>query len=175
MTLNRRPFVFVLAILVAGCAHEQILDRSSPGPPAWQLTPPRPSGERVSFVGRSLAVNVLDERHGVNEAIDDAAYQIARSIASDVGGTVSIIDSRKGEQIRGRETTDQSSHSQVVIDVKNIVSGLTHENTYWEKWSVRESSMGSKVRRYKYWVLVSFPKAELDRMREEVKKKLKTR
>ena len=173
------------AALFAGCAHETMLQTSQPGPPAWKLTPPKPSDGKVFFVGRSLGVSVLDERNAINTAIDDAAYQIARAIVADVSGQVTIIDSRKaedrrrggltGEAVRATGNIVRSSHDEVMVDVASVVSGITQENAYWEQWSVREYFRGPKSRRYMYWILVSFPEAELKRCQDDVKKKLKIR
>ena len=162
---------YVLAWLSIGCAGETMVSSSSPMPPNWRLTPPISASDKVFFVGRSLAVNVLDERHGVNEAIDDAAFQIAKAAIADVKGTVSIIDSRGGEAIRGRETTGQPSESTVRVDVAAIVSNIRQEDTYWERWSVREEFMGKEFKRYKYYVLVAIPEAELKHLQDDVKKK----
>lgn len=176
--------VTVLLATSVGCAHQRIIDSSQPVPPSWKLTPPQPSDEKRFFVGRSLGLNVLDEKQAINKAIDDAAYQIARAITADVSGTVEIIDSRKTEDKRRSGLTgdkvvhvirsDQSSHDQVVVNVRGIVIGLVQEDTYWERWSVRDTWLGPKLKRYKYWLLESFPQAELHRLQNEVKKKLKT-
>jgi len=176
---------FAMTILLAismGCAHQRVIATSQPGPPSWLLTPPKPSDGKVFFVGRSLGLNVLDEKQAINLAIDDAAYQIARAITADVTGQVTIIDSRKteekrqssliGNKVKQDTRSDQSSHDQVVVDVRSIVSGLVQENAYWERCSVRDTFFGPKLRRYKYWLLVSFPERELKRLQNDVKKKL---
>jgi len=143
--------------------------------PHWTLTPPPATDTEAFFVGRSLGVNILDERKAINHALDDASYQIARAIGANVTGTVSIVDSRSGEAIKGSEKTDLTTRDQVVVDVRAIVSGMTQKDTYRELWEVKDAGMPKKVRRYKYWVLVSFPVAELERLQNEVKKKQMTR
>ena len=160
-------------VILSGCAHQKLLERNTAGSPAWTLTPPEASESEVFFVGRSLAVNVLDERHAINQAMDDAAYQIAKGICAGITGKVEIVDSRRGEAIRGKEKTDQPSNETVVVDIKNLISGMVQKSTYYERWSVREKFMHPKYKRYKYWVLVSFPSNEFNRLKEEVKKKLK--
>jgi hypothetical protein len=166
------------ALGLAGCAWEKSVTISerreetemSRGP-HWTLTPPPPANGEVFFVGRSIGVNILDEKKPINQAIDDAAYQIARAIGANVTGQVRIIDSRSGEEIKGTEKTDQTSRDEVVVDVKALISGMTQKDTYRELWQVREPDMAKPVRRYKYWVLISFPEAELKRLQDGVKKK----
>jgi hypothetical protein len=169
------------AVALSGCAWEKsrgIPESQQPNVmstgPRWTLTPPPPANGEVFFVGRSLAVNILDEKKAINQAIDDAAYQIARAIGANVSGTVSIIDSRSGEEIKGSEKTDQTTRDQVVVDVKALISGMTQKDTYRELWQVKDPGMPEKVRRYKYWVLISFPEAELKRLQDDVKKKQMT-
>lgn len=165
--------LLVVLCYCAGCAHQSVVETSQVKAPPWTLTPPPPSAGKVFFTGRSLAVNILDEKHGISEAIDDAAYQIAREAAAEVTGQVTIIDTRTGEAIRGQERTEQRSRDQVVVDVRAIVSGLRQEEVYWERWAVRERFGEEEFKRYKYWVLVSFPEAELKRLQDDVKKKLR--
>jgi hypothetical protein len=162
----------IICSLSLGCAHENIIAVNNPNAADWKLTPPIPASGKVFFIGRSLAVNILDERHGINAAIDDAAYQVAKTIVADVKGTVSIIDSRDGDGVRGKEGTEQTSQSNVRVDVAAIVSNVRQEDAYWERWSVREHFMGKAFKRYKYYVLASFPETELKRLQEDVKKKL---
>ncbi len=172
-----------LLVVLSGCAHHVVLERSQPGPPGW-LTTLTPEKGKERFLGRSVVPTVFDERLAINDAIDDAAYQIARSVVANVNGQATIIDSRKtgdvrtsgvlGESIRQNENLAQSSHRQAVVDVQAIVSGLSQEAHYWEKWSVREYALGPKSTRYRYWVLVSFPSEELKRLLDDVKKNSKT-
>jgi len=168
----RRLILPMVVLLCIGCAHEKKIGSSYTVTPTGQLTPPPPANGKVFFIGRSLGVNILDERNGINAAIDDAAMQIAKDITREVGGRVEFVDSRKGEAIRGKETTEQAGKNQFVFDVSTIVSGVTQEDAYWERWSVREKSLGEGFARYRYYVLVSYPQDELNRQRELVKKKM---
>ena len=166
-----------IAFWVAGCAHETVIkDTSTPSPgehrPAWTLTPPTASSGKLYFTGRSLAVNVLDEKHGIDEAMNDAIYQIARAAGADVKGRVTIIDKRSGEAVRGKERTEQPSESRVDVDVNGTVIGVRQEDTFWERYSVREKTFDAKVLRYKYYVLVSVPEDEMKQLENDVKKKL---
>lgn len=161
-----------MVLFCVGCAQEKRIGSSYTVTPTWQLTPPPPANGKVFFIGRSLGVNILDERNGINAAIDDAAVQIAKEITREIGGRVQFVDSRKGEAIRGKETTDQTSKEQFTFDVSTVVSGVRQEDAYWERWSVREKSLGEGYARYRYYVLVSFPQEEMNHQREIVKKKL---
>ncbi len=179
MKPHNRSFIVsaLMALLFVGCAHERVLrDTSTPAPnehrPAWTLTSPPATNGKLYFTGRSLAVNVLDEKHGIDEAMNDAIYQIARAAGADVKGRMSIVDKRSGEAIRGKERTEQPSESRVDVDVNGTVIGIRQEETFWERYSVREKTFDEKVRRYKYYVLVSVPEEEMKRLENEVKKKL---
>jgi hypothetical protein len=165
-----------ITLLIVGCAHETVIkDTSTPVSnehrPAWTLTPSPPANGKTYFTGRSLAVNVLDEKHGIDEAMNDAIYQIARAAGADVKGRVTIVDRRSGEAVRGKEKTDQPSDSRIDVQVNGTVIGIRQEDTFWERYSMREKIFGEKVRRYKYYVLVSVPEDELKRLQGEVKKK----
>jgi hypothetical protein len=125
----------------------------------------------VFFVGRSLAVNVLDEKNAMNQAMDDAIYQIARAAGAEIRGSTTIIDRRSGEAIRGKEQTEQPSKEEIRVDVNGTVIGVRQEDTFWERFSVREKFLGEKYRRYKYYVLVSVSEQELKELEAQVKKK----
>lgn len=165
-----------LAVLIAGCAHEtRMIDENIPGTdnnrPDWTLTPPADSAAKAYFTGRSLAVNVLDERHGVDDAINDAIHQIARAAGADVTGRIVVVDNRTGDVIRGEENTDERSERRVEVDVNGTVIGIRQEDIFWERFSVREKTLGKRAMRYKCYVLVSVPTDEMERLKAEVKKK----
>jgi hypothetical protein len=171
-----RGLAVVMFIILTGCAHESMVSdtstrRSEENRPAWTHTPPPPSNGKELFVGRSLAANVLDERNAMNLAIDDAIYQIARAAGAEVTATTRIIDQRSGEAIRGKEKTEQPSKEQIQVDVNGTVIGIRQEDTFFERYSVREKALGDKTVRYKYYVLVSIPEQELADLRDQAKKK----
>ena len=167
----------LLLICLAACGSLESLEKASKTPaPEWvvNLTPPRPPqvGEnRQYFIGRSTATNILDERMGINEAMQDAAYSIAAAAAEGVGGSWVIVDSRSGDRVRGADRAQGSAERRIEVDINQLVSGLRQEDGYWEQWKLRGKDIDGTVRRYKYWVLVSFPIEELERLREQVKKK----
>ena len=170
--------------LFVGCSHEKLVQdmetrRPNENRPDWTINPPTPANGKVFFVGRSLAVNVLDEKHGINEAMDDAIYQIARAAGADVKGHARIVDTRRGEAIRGKEQTEQPSQDEVRVDVDGTVIGIRQQDVFWERYSVRKKfgladilymDEDEKFTRYKYYVLVSVPEAELKRLEEEKQK-----
>ena len=167
------------ASLLGGCAqkYERLIDKSSRVRPSWiRITPPSSDGQEF-FVGRTLAVNVLDERRAMLRARHDAAYSIAMSIVTEVRGNSRLVDSQWGDEVRGEEELDVFWQSQIDILVNQILSGFRYLESYWELWEVTDAPPGRQpqtFRRYKYYVLVSFPQAELARCREEVKKNART-
>lgn len=171
-----RLLIFAMAFISWGCAHETLVSdtetrRPQERRPDWTYTPPPSSQGKVFFVGRSLAVDVLDERNAMNQAVDDAIYQIARAAGAEVRGSTKIIDRRWGEAIRGEEETEQPSEEVIRVDVNGTVIGIRQEDIFWERFSVREKFLSEKYRRYKYYVLVSVPEEELDDLKNQVKKK----
>ena len=175
-----RKVVFVcavgFAILLGGCAREALVGdietrRPQERRPDWTYTPPPASEGKVFFVGRSLATNVLDEKNAMNQAINDAIYQIARAAGVQVTGSTLITDRRSGEAIRGRENTEQLLDDQISIEVNGTVIGVRQEDVFWEKFSIRETTLGPKHQRYKYYVLMSIPQTELNDLQDQVKKK----
>lgn len=169
---DRVAVVAFLALFASSCATERMIGSMHPGPAPWLLTPPQPTESKTYFVGRSLGGNILDEKEAINEAMNDAAYQVARMIRADIGSNFEIYDSRRGERIRGRDVTDQGSHSAQGVDIRAIVLGLTQEGAYWEKWSVRNHHLTPSFQRYKYWVLASYSTAEIKRITDEIKSRL---
>ncbi|MCX5643621.1 MAG: hypothetical protein NTZ17_02890 [Phycisphaerae bacterium] len=169
--------VSAVALLLAGCVHETLVSdtetrRPQERRPDWTYTPPPASNGKAYFVGRSLAVNVLDEKNAMNQAMDDAIYQIARAAGAEVKGSARIIDRRVGEAIRGKEQTEQPSEDQIQVDVNGTVIGVRQEDTFWERFSVREKTLGESYKRYKYYVLVSVSEEELKDLENQVKKSL---
>jgi len=168
--------VSAVAVVMAGCAGERLTSdkdtrRTQERRPDWTYTPPSASNGKVYFVGRSLAVNVLDEKNAMNQAMDDAIYQVARAAGAEVKGSAKIVDRRSGEAIRGRERTQQSSEDQIQVDVDGTVIGVRQEDTFWERFDIREKPLGSKYARYKYYVLISVSEQELKDLVEQIKKK----
>jgi hypothetical protein len=173
--LRRFLWVPIAGIFVTGCVHERVVKNAAmvtyEGVPQWALQPPLPAQGKVFFTGRSLAVNALDKRSGMNEAVNDAIYQIARAAGSQVNATIVAVDTRIGEDIRGKEEIDRQASSVIRIDVDGVVVGIQQEDAFWEQFSIRERILGPRFVRVRYQVLVSIPEGELERLREEVKKK----
>lgn len=167
-----------LLLAVAGCAtggpYERILSTSRNSRPVWIRTTPPASDGYEFYVGRSVAVNVLDERRAMLRAKHDAAYDIAMSIVAEVRGNSTWVDSQHGDEVRGDEYVDTYWDNQIRVLVDQLLSGFRELESYWELWevsdTVRATGRRESFRRYKYYVLVSFPQAELERCREAVKK-----
>ncbi len=165
-------------LIVAGCLHspkhyERLVRISRKQPPSWTRSiPPSKDGDAF-FVGRSIAVNVLDERRAMLRAKHDAAYDIALSIMAEVHGAARWTDMQHGDEVRGVESVDTNLHNQITVLTDQILSGFREIESYWELWEVADNPPGAPLtsfRRYKYFVLVSFPEKELERCRREVKK-----
>jgi len=152
---------------------EKKLAASDPVRPEWPDVPPPPKGDTEFFVGRTVAKNVLQEKQAIHSGVNDALYHAAKSVGADVKGAVTVVDRSTGDVITGSEITDQDSEEVVRIDVSQHVPGMRHLDTYWEIWAVREGA--GWFTRYKYWVLISVPKSDLDRLKEEIKKKAQSR
>lgn len=160
----------LLLIMLSGCAHETLIS-SSGQRDIWVDTPPQPANGKYYFVGRSLAVNVLDEKNGINQAVTDAIYQIAREAGTDLDALAKIRDERTGEIIRGQETTTQSATEEILAKTHEMITGSHQEGIYWERWAVRESFLGREFKRYKYYVKVSLTEKEFDDLKVFVQKK----
>jgi len=172
--------IFALAVVLCGCAEKSsdetlISDietrRTEERRPDWTYIPPPSSQGKVFFVGRSLAVNVLDEKNAMNQAMDDAIHQIARAAGAEYIGSSESIDRRSGEAIRGNERTEQISENQFRVELSGTVIGIRQEDVFWERYSVQEEASSSEYRRYIYYVLVSVPEQELKELEEQIKKK----
>jgi len=166
----------VLCVCLVACHHIRVADEvlikaSRLTPPEWILTPKAPAGDLLFFVGRGAAENILDEGHGVNSAVNDAISQIVTSAAPTFGRKVVVVDSRTGDPIHGSLRADGTEEDMVTIQTEEVlVAGLMKKEIYWEHWEVRERS-GVPYSKYKYFILVSFPSEELDKIRARLKKK----
>ena len=103
--------------------------------------------------------------------MQDAAYAVAVATTDGVSGTFVIVDSRSGDRVRGEDKAQDSVERRIEVDISQVVSGLRQDDAYWEQWKLRGPEIDGTIYRYKYWVLVSFPTDELERLRAQVKKK----
>ena len=92
--LFQSAFLLIMTLLFAsGCALEKIVKKSAPVEPDWILRTKKSKDGVAFFVGRSLSENVLDEKGAMDEALNNAATQIARTIYTEVDDKSTWIDS----------------------------------------------------------------------------------
>jgi tetratricopeptide (TPR) repeat protein len=169
---------FAVVLACAGCrVPEKRIKQSRPMTPEWVLRTPLDDGTLQYYVGRSVAVNTLDERRAMNKAMDDAIDQIARSIVVKVEGRSTTKDFENADEARGKmyspDRLEWETQKTVITD--QIVRGLRHMDSYWEIWQIRANQadeISHDFRRYKYWVLVSCPKQVMLECEEVVKKEM---
>ncbi len=163
------------ALLCGGCKQaEQRIDKSRPMTPEWVLRTPPDSDALKYYVGRSIAVNALDERRAMNKAVDDAIEQIARSVEVRMRSISTTYDSEDADEARGnhfnRDRLRWETEKSVIVDT--IVCGMRHIDSYWELWRIKENrddGISHNFKRYKYWVLVSFPKKAIEECERQVR------
>ena len=161
--------------LCVGCKQaEQRIGQSRPLAPEWVLRTPTDTDDLKFYVGRAVAVNALDERRAMNKAMDDAIEQIARSVEVRMRSISTTYDSEDADEARGnhfnRDRLRWETEKSVMVDT--IVCGMRQVDTYWELWRIRENrddGISHDFKRYKYWVLVSFPKKAIEECERQVK------
>jgi len=156
---------------------EVLLRKSLKVRPYWVRKTPPPANGYEFFVGRSVAVNILDERRALEKARENAAHEIASTIVTEVRGSATLVDNQYGDEARGGEALDTYWNSQITVLTNQILAGVRVVESYWELWQVVDRVPEGKLRkfrRYKYYVLVRFPADELERCREQVKKNMRS-
>jgi len=181
MPVRQKALLALIFCLLYGCAREKPFERliksSSPYRPPWISKTPEARDGKEFFVGRALAVNVLDERRALLRAKHNAAYNIAFSILAEVKGISKWGDTQRGDEVWAGEILDTDQDYSLEVLVHELIPGIRVEESYWELWEVRSPThhIGREekndiFRRYKYYVLVSISQEELKRLREEAKK-----
>lgn len=158
------------AVGLAGCASEQKITSSQPGPPVWVVQVPGDTADHKVFVGMGLADNILDERTGRNRAMEDVSYQIAASLKTEVVKEAIDIVKTRGAKHLNQDVADASYYSQIETTVKQALSGVKQEAYYWEKWKVKRSFFRRAFTRYKYYVKASMSKADYQRLQTKLVK-----
>ena len=179
LTRLTRRFVPLLTLLtlVSCYYYEKRHKKQQPIKPEWTTTTPPGTDSLDYFVGRSVVLNALDERRGINSAMDDAMEHIARTIGGRVDGQFMWSDREGGDIARGSSRVDNQQNATRVLSVDSFVSGMRIVDSYWEIWSIdehRADGIDHEFYRYKYWVLVSIPRADIEEARAHVKKNLTT-
>ncbi len=157
-----------------GCGlREGLVKKSAPVQPDWLRRTKDPEDGVVFYVGRALAENVFDEKGAMDEALNNAAVQIARTLKTGVDEESVWRDHHQGDEVWGREYRNSEWTNTERVFIRSIVSGLRPVDSYWEKWWAKESSGSQRVYKYKYWVLVSFPEERLHYYQDVVKKNMR--
>lgn len=169
-------FMLLVLVMTSGCAIETIVKKSAPVEPDWLYRTKKSDGELAYYVGRSLSENILDEKGAMDEALNNAASQIARTIYTEVDNESRWVDGHQGDEVLGLDKRYSSWRNIEKVEIDSIVSGLRPVETYFEKWRVRENiwPWSHKVYKYKYFVLVSYPETKLQGYVNQVKKKWRT-
>jgi len=161
--------VLVLAAAaISGCAYEQKLESSLPGPPAWVVQTPPNSADRVVFVGIGIADNVLDERTARQRAMDDVRAQIAESLKSTVVKEALDVVKQKGPAHLGKDQTEASYYAEVQNRVSLAMSGVRQDAFYWEKWKIKRGIFHPAYTKYKYYVEASMSKEDYEALRQGI-------
>ncbi len=175
-----RGLLAAAAMLAAasGCVQPEVLvQKSRPLAPEWVLRTPPDTDTHQFYVGRAIAVNTLDERRAMAKAEDDAIDQIARSIIVRVCGESVMQDFENADEARGRHfNADRLKwETKKTVKTDTDVAGMRRVDTYWEIWKIRENAddgIDHTFRRYKFWMLVSFPKKKRDECEEIIRKEV---
>ena len=161
--------VILALLLAAGCATETRLEPAPGTPqPSWVDSPPEASDGNHYYIGIGLAQNVLDEQSARRKARMNAAETIAQEISLDVQTLFRKRRATEGAAHKGEEIPREKIDEEVEARANEVVRSMTVKEFYTERWKVRESFMGKAFKRYKFYVLVSYPDSEYERLVEEV-------
>ena len=69
-----------------------------------------------------------------------------------------------GPAHKGQESSKAKTLAEVRAKSAEIVRGLTAKQYYYEQWKVREGLLSGSFKRYKYYVLASYPESEYKRL-----------
>jgi hypothetical protein len=182
-TLPRVSTALALAALVSACAstssqkhYDETMVRAqihgADNAPSWVTGTIQSSPSTLSFVGRGLAFNVLDERKAYDEAVMHAREQLAQYVHTRVISEACDEDWADGarfipsEELESGTTADSHAHLSFragqVADA--VVGELLPTAQHWEQWELEDPNEPHKVTRYKCWVLAEVPSARVQSM-----------
>jgi hypothetical protein len=161
------PLLLVLGVALCGCgASEELLSRSGPTP-GWVADTPRDTAQELRFRGLSVGRNVLSESLMHSRAMDDARRQIAETIQTRIGARSTDVTEMRGSAARGQDEITRAEFSSVLrTAVQEQVRRATERARYHERWRIDPGLFTAAFDRYKYYVLVGYPREEYERQIE---------
>lgn len=156
----------VALVVASGCGHSEKLISQSGPTPQWVTATPSDTEAELRFKGLSLADNVLDEAVARSRALADARRQIAAAIETHVNSETTEYLERQGYEARGRDITVRDELRDILrATVAEDVRWALERDHYYVKWEVDEGLFHAAFVRYKYFVLVGYPREEYERQR----------
>lgn len=182
-SLYRLSTALALTALVSACAsdgprkhYDETLIRSqihgAESAPEWVKGIIQTDSETLSFVGRGLAFNVLDERKAYDEAVMHAREQLAQYIRTRVISEACDKDWADGArfipsaelEFGGTAESDAYISFRAGQMAEAVVGQLLPTAQHWEQWELEDPKEPHKVTRYKCWVLAEVPAARIEGM-----------
>ncbi|MCC5828816.1 MAG: hypothetical protein JJU36_05155 [Phycisphaeraceae bacterium] len=187
-TLVLVAFSASMLMFSGGCASERLLHTGitpNEDAPEWVRLGALPAtDDKIYVVGRSVGVNVLDERAAYDAALAHAAEQVAKLVQTHVSSSLEMSDTRGPGVSSMRRGADNWRHRCPVMDRKlphfvedkseytgaqasdALVSMINPIETHWERWRLRERPFLHLwwAFRYKCWVLVEIDRQDLEEM-----------
>jgi hypothetical protein len=179
MAIRLTVLLGLTMLLVTGCStvETRVQPPGTVPQPSWIMGPKEPAGGLRYYTGIAVAENMLEEQQGRRRALTNAAELAAQSIANDIEGLTSSIDTTEGAAHRGNEKKRARITEEVKARTSEIVRGMNPNEYYYECWQITnnwwERLWDSGVNRYKYYVLCTYPQAEYERLMNIVTEKVK--
>jgi tetratricopeptide (TPR) repeat protein len=158
------PIVFMAVAVLAGCgASEKLVGKSGPTP-QWVSGTPADAETELRFRGMALGRNVLDEAVMHDRAMANARNQIAQRIQTRVESQSTEIMERRGSAALGEDEVTRAEFSSMLeTAVQERVRLATERDRYHERWKIDPGLFSGAFTRYKYYVLVGYPREEYQR------------
>ena len=142
--------------------------------PEWVTGTIQSDPDRLAFVGRGLAFNVLDERKAYDEAVMHAREQLAQYVRTRVISEACDEDWASGARFIPSADLDAgdtaSSDAQLSFRAGQVANSVVGEllptAQHWEQWELEDKSEPHKMTRYKCWVLAEVPADRVSAMIE---------
>lgn len=140
--------------------------------PEWVKGVIQTDPSMLSFVGRGIAFNVLDERKAYDEAVMHAREQLAQYVRTEVISEACDKDWADGarfipsEKLEFGGTAESSAYLSFRAGqmAEAVVGQLLPTAQHWEQWELDDPVEPHKVTRYKCWVLAEVPADRVDGM-----------
>lgn len=180
-SLRRISTAVALTALVTACSsprkhYDETLIRSemhgAESAPEWVKGVIQTDPSTLSFVGRGLAFNVLDERKAYDEAVMHAREQLAQYVRTEVISEACDKDWADGARFipSGELEFGGTAESNAYLSFRAgqmaeaVVGQLLPTAQHWEQWELEDPKEPHKVTRYKCWVLAEVPAERIEGM-----------